>query len=204
MFFFNEIFYKMKKGKITRKNTPTKIEIAKQECSVLYLSFFSFLFPFFLPFFFLTQCCWSFSCWTSYSHLLHVPGAGRGGGGSFRVQSLMMTLWIYIYRRPWRSRKQAQPLQALLSTCDRWDRYRDCGQAGKEKLFFYFFGLWPYFEWGASRRGGEGGMLTRIHTHTHIHIRQQVSCEDWSLTALSAVCMYVYVYERVCGTMQNW
>lgn len=23
---------------------------------------------------------------------------------------------------------------------------RDCGQAGKEKLFFYFFGLWPYFE----------------------------------------------------------
>lgn len=22
---------------------------------------------------------------------------------------------------------------------------RDCGQAGKEKLFFYFSGLWPYF-----------------------------------------------------------
>lgn len=43
----------MKKGnpKNTRKNTPTKIEIAKQECSVLDLFFFLFsfsLFPFFL------------------------------------------------------------------------------------------------------------------------------------------------------------
>lgn len=190
---------KNEERKNARKTTPTN---CKQKCSVLYLFFFSFLsLSLFLSF--LTQCCWSFSCWLRIC-IYSMSQGPEGGGGSFRMQSLMMTLWIYkyIYRRPWRSRRQAQPPQALLSTCDRWDHYRDCGQAGKEKLFFYFFGLRPYFEWGASRRGREGCWHAYTHIHIHIHIRQPVSCEDWSLTAPSGMCMYVCVC--MCGTMQKW
>lgn len=166
-----------------------------------FVSFFfsSLFFPFFLSFFFLTQCCWSFSCWLRI-RIYSMSQGPEGGGGSFRVQSLMMTLWMYkyIYRRPERSRKQAQPLQALLSTCDCWDHYRDCGQAGKEKVgFFFIFWIMALF-WVRGLQGGGRDADTHTHTHIHIHIRQPVSCEDWSLTAPSGVCMYVCVCECAC------
>lgn len=52
--FFNEKFYNMKnKGKITRKNTPTKFEIAKKKKMQCFVSFFSSLF--FFPFSFLSS-----------------------------------------------------------------------------------------------------------------------------------------------------
>lgn len=94
MSFFYEKFCKMKKGKITRKNTPTKLQ-NKMQCFVSFSLLFSFLslFPFFLlsnpvllvllvlNFVFASTPC---------------PRGRKGGGGSFRMQSLMMTLEIYI------------------------------------------------------------------------------------------------------------
>lgn len=65
------------------------------------------------------------------------------GGGSFRVQSLMMTLDMYIYIVVQRGPGNRLNRSFLLVIVE---IIRDCGQAGKEKLFFYFFGLWPYFE----------------------------------------------------------
>lgn len=136
----------MKKGKITRKNTSTKLQ-TKIQCFVSFF-FFSFSFLSLFPFFLLSNpVLLVLLVSTSYSHLLHVLGAGRGRGVVSCAKSDDDSGYIYIYiivvqRGP--GNRLNRPKLCFLFVIV--EIIRDCGQAGKEKLFFYFFGLWPYFE----------------------------------------------------------
>lgn len=200
MFFLTKNFrkWRRRKRKNTRKNTPMKFAKKKNAVCCIFFSslFFSFSFSFLSSF---------------YPSVVGPPRVElririysmsqgpEGGGGSFRVQSLMMTLEMYIntyivVQRGPGNRLNRSFLLVIVEII------RDCGQARKEKLIFSFLDCGLF--WVRGLPEGEGGMLTRIHTHIHIHIRQPGSCEDWSFTAPSGVCMYVYVC--VCGTMQKW
>lgn len=58
----------------------------------------------------------------------------EGGGGSFRVQSLMMSKYIYIVVQRGPDNKLNRSFLLVIV-----EILRDCGQAGKEKLFFFTF-----------------------------------------------------------------
>lgn len=198
-FFFTKIL-KNEERKMQEKTHPRNCKI-KMQC---FVSFFSSLFfPFFLSFFFLTQCCWSFSCWTSYSHLLHVPGAGRGRGVVSCAKSDDDSLDMYIYihisssrevQRGPGNRLNRPKLCFLLVIVE---IIRDCGQAGKEKLFFYFFWIMALFWVRDLPEGGGRDADTHTHTYTYTYVSQSRVKTDLSQRPLGCVCMYVHVYVYV-------
>lgn len=130
----------MKKGKIQEKHIH---EIAnKEKCSVLCLFFLLFSFLSLFPFFLLSNPVLLVLLVLNFVFAsTPCPRGRKGGGGSFRVQSLMMTLEMYIdtyivVQRGPGNRLNRPKLCFLLVIVE---IIRDCGQAGKEKLFVFLF-----------------------------------------------------------------
>lgn len=118
------------------------------------------------------------------------PRGRKGEGGRF-VCKVWWWLWIYI--------SSSREVQETGSTAPSSAFYlwslrllEIVGKQERRSCFFTFLDYGPILSEGPPGGGREG--CWHAYTHIHIHIRQPVSCEDWSLTAPSGVCMCVCMF----------
>lgn len=201
MCFLTKSLLKNEERKNTRKNTPTNLQTKMQYFVSFFLLFSFSLFPFFLlsnpvllvllvlNFVFASTPC---------------PRGRKGEGGRF-VCKVWWWLWIYIYIYSVIQRGPGNRLNRSFLLVIVEIIIEIVGKQERRSCFFTFSDCGPILSEGPP--GGGAGRDADTHTHTHIHIhihiRQPVFCEDWSLTALSGVCMYVCMYVCVCVCVEQ-